>query len=290
LVVAAQGQCPIDPAVLAGMRQNSMMVIQNVTLFTNVSALTAQRALFETVVTPGFFAEISGGGIFGGPAHGGLEFGFEYLLLSNPIFNTGVYIPAGVPTVVITVPGPDVIQQQIVIPLTNLYGTIFIANYTVQTHFLPCSALITKMVLQLPPEMLTFLSASIPSVLALCQKVQDGCQGPNQQFPSLIDCASYYITLRKAACSHVFIGDSINCRFIHLALVQFRPNIHCNHVGPNSIPCSADRCRDFNMGQVPAGAECTYNFRFNNGDCNQIAKFEHLLNSGIPEVQVRDLL
>jgi hypothetical protein len=272
------------------MRAVSMITINNITRFTDPADLPNQRALFETVVTPGFFAEISGGGIFGGPSHGGLEFGFEYLLLSNPIFNTGVYIPAGIPTVTQSFPGPDVIQQNILIPLTNANGHIFQANYTLETHFPPCSALIAKMVLLLPPEMITFISASIPSVLALCQKIQTSCVGPNQQFPSLIECGMYYVTLRKSACSHVFIGDSINCRFIHSSLIQFRPNIHCPHTGPQSAPCSADMCRAYNNGQVPAGAECTYNFRFNNGDCNQIGKFEHLLSSGVPEVQIKDLL
>ncbi|KAJ3800613.1 hypothetical protein GGU11DRAFT_676902 [Lentinula aff. detonsa] len=97
------------------------------------------------------------------------------------------------------------------------------------------------------------------------------CTGQYQQYESQDACLTFMSTLP--------FGESWQggmntgwCRYIHKNLVQFRPNIHCPHIGPSG----GDMCMDRNYLNVTSAAPfnqtlLSYNSSYNSADMKGIS-------------------
>jgi hypothetical protein len=286
-VLSAAGDCQIDDTTKNNGRQAGALILNTLQYQANTTNLDIQRQLFASVVTPDYFVRVNLGGIFGGISHGGLELAFEYLLLSNPIFNKGVYVPISAPNAVVTPLSANDIKTHISINIANSFGVTFLAEYDVINHFQDCGTLLTSTDININDDLAHFILGSIPPIQLLCQEVQHHCVGNNTQFKTDNECNLFYMSLPRFACASQFIGESFGCRYVHTILLPFSPDIHCPHTGPMSKPCSNKACSELSHVIAPS---CTYNFRFNNGDCNQINKFEQLLHQGLTETDIQSLM
>jgi hypothetical protein len=92
------------------------------------------------------------------------------------------------------------------------------------------------------PAMLTAHNNTIKST---CAAIQQRCTGAYQQYTSVDDCYSYVSTIDGGGWAR---GDqaSLQCVSLHLILTQFRPDVHCMHVGRGGGgKCTAHAAKTF---------------------------------------------
>ncbi|KAL1413587.1 hypothetical protein Q8F55_001362 [Vanrija albida] len=77
-----------------------------------------------------------------------------------------------------------------------------------------------------------------------CTGAQKYCYGDNQQYDSFDHCMSHLLDTKEIGDMWHLGGDNMACRFLHVGMLEARPEIHCDHVGPSG----GDMCikRDYN--------------------------------------------
>lgn len=118
--------------------------------------------------------------------------------------------------------------------------------------FAPKSSLISHITGQIP-DPLTFVAVNKrQSVRTLCETALLYCPGDYYPYEGLTEC---YETMSRMAnnCPDgktdepglgggSVQGDTLVCRFLHLISSNFRPEIHCAHLGNESVKCPAELC------------------------------------------------
>lgn len=96
----------------------------------------------------------------------------------------------------------------------------------------------------------------------LCPVIQQRCQGKDQQYASVEDCAQQLGAKPFGNFDEAW-GDNIACRTIHIILTMVRPDVHCPHVGPTGggkcvdIDYSTDYFDDEKLFKAPLGSVFT---------------------------------
>ncbi|KAG7193628.1 uncharacterized protein KQ657_000701 [Scheffersomyces spartinae] len=74
---------------------------------------------------------------------------------------------------------------------------------------------------------------------SICKIAMDQCTGSNKQYGSYAECFAHLMTVRMG---ESFEGgqNTIFCRNLHQAMVKYRPDIHCEHLGKSG----GDMCTD----------------------------------------------
>ncbi|BGP44477.1 hypothetical protein JCM10450v2_000291 [Rhodotorula kratochvilovae] len=67
----------------------------------------------------------------------------------------------------------------------------------------------------------------------ICPIAMEYCVGENQQYESYDQCYNFITEERKWGEPWEGGLDTNWCRYVHLNMVQFRPDVHCSHVGPS---------------------------------------------------------
>lgn len=65
-----------------------------------------------------------------------------------------------------------------------------------------------------------------------CVGAQAFCHGDNKQYQSYDDCM-HFLTKKKVGEMYRLGDDNLACRFLHVGMLELRPSIHCDHVGPS---------------------------------------------------------
>ncbi|GAA5986668.1 hypothetical protein JCM11641_001357 [Rhodosporidiobolus odoratus] len=75
----------------------------------------------------------------------------------------------------------------------------------------------------------------------LCATARDHCVGSNKQYDSYDEC--YHFLTEERPWGNALDGglDTTWCRYVHGNMVQFRPDIHCAHIGPSGGDMCIDR-------------------------------------------------
>ena len=73
-----------------------------------------------------------------------------------------------------------------------------------------------------------------------------------------MDCMSFMESIPKVSCENEFLnGDNSVCRFKHSFMAQFRPDVHCPHMGRETYACSDVGCEELACGGTPGDIEFT---------------------------------
>ncbi|WOO76660.1 uncharacterized protein LOC62_01G000284 [Vanrija pseudolonga] len=66
-----------------------------------------------------------------------------------------------------------------------------------------------------------------------CTGAQNYCYGDNKQYDSFDHWMSHLLDTKEIGDMWHLGGDNIACRFLHVGMLELRPEIHCDHVGPS---------------------------------------------------------
>jgi hypothetical protein len=77
--------------------------------------------------------------------------------------------------------------------------------------------------------------AFVASTLAfsICQTHQTYCNGTNQQYSNSAKCFYFLTQSIRFGQPHELGGNTLLCRSVHEQMVQYRPSVHCPHIGPS---------------------------------------------------------
>jgi len=76
------------------------------------------------------------------------------------------------------------------------------------------------------------------NITSVCTNIQQDCQAGNQQYASVQDCINFMVSIPFVGpngFSDIFAQYSFLCRSFHELLARSLPDIHCHHVGPNTV-------------------------------------------------------
>ncbi|WVQ69682.1 uncharacterized protein L199_007902 [Kwoniella botswanensis] len=71
------------------------------------------------------------------------------------------------------------------------------------------------------------------------------CQGGNEQYANRDECMTFLNGLPLVHC-HRLGENNFGCRYLHIPMLSFRPDVHCPHVGPSG----GDMCVPRNYTEV----------------------------------------
>lgn len=78
----------------------------------------------------------------------------------------------------------------------------------------------------------------------ICQTHELFCNDENEQYNSTEACIEFLSSIDYGTPDQIWSNTTI-CRFIHVLLVPFRPEVHCPHIGPSGggecVPVDYDR-------------------------------------------------
>lgn len=65
-----------------------------------------------------------------------------------------------------------------------------------------------------------------------CVGAQSYCKGENEQYKGYEECMTF---LRGKDIGELYLlgSDNLACRFLHVGMLELRPQVHCPHVGPS---------------------------------------------------------
>ena len=135
--------------------------------------------------------------------------------------------------------------------------------------FKPCTALLKQYVVAYD-DVQNYLATKGARAATVCARHNQYCLGENKQFYDFMDCMEYMESIPFTTCGQeVFNGDNMLCRFKHSFMVRFRPEKHCAHIGPDSIPCTDEDCDgDFRACEATPG-DLTYTPRLHERCCDK---------------------
>ncbi|KPV78166.1 uncharacterized protein RHOBADRAFT_50669 [Rhodotorula graminis WP1] len=100
----------------------------------------------------------------------------------------------------------------------------------------------------------------------ICPTAMQHCTGANQQYESYDECYEFLTEERRWG--EIYEGglDTTWCRYVHLNMVPFRPDVHCSHIGPSGGDMCVDRdyyetTRAFPFKQTFVAPNTTWNDR-----------------------------
>jgi hypothetical protein len=91
-----------------------------------------------------------------------------------------------------------------------------------------------------PEEAFTNLSKAL--IHGICTTAQNSCTGANKVYASYESCFNF-LTSGTIPLGQAYQAgrNTILCRMIHEPMVEFRPDVHCPHIGPTGgIMCADD--------------------------------------------------
>ncbi|KAJ5462458.1 hypothetical protein N7530_010663 [Penicillium desertorum] len=77
--------------------------------------------------------------------------------------------------------------------------------------------------------------ALVANLLAssLCQTHQTYCNGTNQQYSSPAECFDFLTQSVRFGQAYELGRNTLLCRSVHEQMIQYRPSVHCPHIGPS---------------------------------------------------------
>eukprot|EP01136_Pigoraptor_vietnamica_P017293 Opistho-1_new@62251 len=165
----------------------------------------------------------------------GVESAVEYLLVTKPQLNGGLYwitkydyIPETVKWEGDTVTfktselffwprlfGTD--MENVTLPLSSNYSVTFGA----------CSPLMKELTVDIDPA--TVPRAGVVDVPTLCGGIMAKCTGANQVYASIEACIGFIMSLPRACDKFALQGNTQFCRQFHFLNALVNPNVHCIH-------------------------------------------------------------
>ncbi|KAJ7512857.1 hypothetical protein B0H11DRAFT_1947708 [Mycena galericulata] len=76
------------------------------------------------------------------------------------------------------------------------------------------------------------------AALDICGAHDQYCTGENQQYASHSECIDVLMNQKPLGKPWAMGIDNTLCRWVHMGMVQYRPAVHCPHIGPTG----GDRC------------------------------------------------
>jgi hypothetical protein len=67
----------------------------------------------------------------------------------------------------------------------------------------------------------------------VCKTAQTYCNGTNQQYDNFDTCKSFLAKNIRFGSAYELGMNTLGCRVIHEAMVPYRPEVHCPHIGPS---------------------------------------------------------
>jgi hypothetical protein len=67
---------------------------------------------------------------------------------------------------------------------------------------------------------------------SICNSHSNYCGGSNQQYDSWNDCYHFMTKEIRVGQSFELGGNTLMCRSVHELMVRYRPQLHCDHIGP----------------------------------------------------------
>ena len=68
---------------------------------------------------------------------------------------------------------------------------------------------------------------------SICEIHDNHCKGENQQFKDSAACAQFLTGGIRFGVGYELGQNTLLCRSIHQQMVQYRPDVHCAHIGPS---------------------------------------------------------
>ncbi|KAH7119550.1 hypothetical protein B0J11DRAFT_491417 [Dendryphion nanum] len=68
---------------------------------------------------------------------------------------------------------------------------------------------------------------------SICWTHQNYCIGKNQQYPNSEACKNFLTQAVRFGKAHELGQNTLLCRSVHEQMVQWRPAVHCSHIGPS---------------------------------------------------------
>ena len=87
-----------------------------------------------------------------------------------------------------------------------------------------------KVGLSTQAEAVAALSSTLTK--SICQVHDKYCTGENRQYEDDAECAKFLLEDIRFGEGYELGGNTLLCRSIHQQMVQFRPDVHCAHIGP----------------------------------------------------------
>ena len=81
-----------------------------------------------------------------------------------------------------------------------------------------------------PDKAIAFLSGAIAQ--GVCSTHSDHCKGPNKQYQSADECMDFLTKQIRFGQAYEMGRNTLLCRSVHQNMVEFRPDVHCSHIGP----------------------------------------------------------
>lgn len=67
---------------------------------------------------------------------------------------------------------------------------------------------------------------------SICQTHEKHCTGANQQYDDTASCVKFLTEGVRFGQDYELGQDTLLCRSVHQQMVQYRPEVHCPHIGP----------------------------------------------------------
>ncbi|KAJ7493638.1 hypothetical protein FB451DRAFT_1490855 [Mycena latifolia] len=78
------------------------------------------------------------------------------------------------------------------------------------------------------------------AALDICAAHDQYCTGANQQYATHAECVNTLLNVKPLGEVWKMGIDNTLCRWVHFGMVQYRPSVHCPHIGPTG----GDMCQD----------------------------------------------
>ncbi|KAL4755605.1 uncharacterized protein BDW70DRAFT_165324 [Aspergillus foveolatus] len=82
-----------------------------------------------------------------------------------------------------------------------------------------------------PEQAKSFIANILAS--SLCQTHERHCNGTNQQYSSPAECFNFLTRGVRFGQAYELGSNTLLCRSVHEQMVQYRPSVHCPHIGPS---------------------------------------------------------
>lgn len=81
-----------------------------------------------------------------------------------------------------------------------------------------------------PQEAVALLTSTLTK--SICQIHDKHCTGEDQQYEDNASCVKFLTEGVRFGQDYELGKDTLLCRSIHQQMVQYRPDVHCAHIGP----------------------------------------------------------